>query len=511
MAREGAVRRRGRDEAAPVADDARIDGELAAVSSARHVWSQTDAIPVIAGGAPFIVFGALLCFAIAVQHTLSVPIMLTLTAPGEIADATGATWATFLPFFAGAVAAPIMARLSDLHGRRTMLVACLAAMAVGSIIGPLGAGQPAETVTVLIGRGLQGVGFAAIPVLMAAAREMLSRQHMLIAVAVFGAVLGTAGGIGAPLGSLIYESLGWRAVFWISAVCALALLAVSPLCVPPSTPRLSGSFDVRGAILLSATTVGTLLLITQGSAWGGSPMLFLATLGLTLLIGATWVVTAWRTRSPVVNVRSFRQRGVVFTHLAAFGVGFGVMTNTLITGMQLQRIHDRADFGWLPLAAVLILLPLVSAMLFTPWLSVLTVRLLGVRALLVIGAVVMLAGFALRLYVSPNGTVSVIWSTVIALGAALALAAIPLLLNRLASMQRIGAINGMNWTMHLYGLVSGAAVVIGVGAVAASGSAGAPSWQAMWVIQLSAALVAVAVVAFAVLIPLPDRDRRRPR
>ncbi len=511
MAQEGAMRRSGHVEAAPVVDDTHVEGDLEAVSSARHVWSQTDAIPVIAGGVPFIVFGALLCFAIAVQHTLSVPIMLTLTAPGELSDATGATWATFLPFFSGAVAAPIMARLSDLHGRRTMLIVCLAAMAVGSIVGPLGAGQPAETVTVLIGRSLQGVGFAAIPVLMAATREMLSRQHMLIAVAVFGAVLGTAGGIGAPLGSLIYESVGWRAVFWISAVCALALLAVSPLCVPPSTPRLNGSFDVRGAILLSATTIGALLLITQGAAWGGSSVLFLATLGLTLLVAAAWTVTAWRTRSPMVNVRSFRQRGVVFAHLAAFGVGFGVMTNTLITGMQLQRIHDRADLGWLPLAAVLILLPLVAAMLFAPWLSVFAVRLLGVRALLVIGAVVMLAGFALRLYASPNGTVAVIWSTVIALGAALALAAIPLLLNRLASVQRIGALNGMNWTMHLYGIVAGAAVVIGVGAVTGPGGDGSPSWQSMWVIQLSAALVAVAVVAFAVLIPLPDRDRRRPR
>lgn len=483
-----------------------------AVPSSAHVSGLAAGTGPASVGTGFVIVGAAICFLISLRQTLTIPILLTLTRVADFSDAVGATWATFLPLIVGAACSPIMARLSDLYGRRRILVICLVIAFIGSVIGPLGVGRTAETWTVLIGRALQGVGLATIPVVLAAAREMLSPRRMITSLAIFGGALGMGILLGAPVGEVIYQVAGWKVMFWGNAV-VMAVLAASVMAVMPAQrPRIHPRFDVRGALLLPPAIVILLAVTLQAPTWGHRSPITLTTVAIGLVLLAVWATTALRTRTPLVNVRSFRHPSVVFAHLASFALGWILLTNTLLVAIQVQEENIASGRAWAPEATFLVTLPVVAALLFVGPCAAVIAQRFGPKTLLVTGGVLALAGFVLRVYASPTAVLGTVWATFIAIGATLATTAIPMLLNIISSGPRVGALNGMNWMLRLAGMTIGGATVLDIATnfTIEAGGTSSPTWQAMWLVLVSSALVTVLLVLCAVLLPLPRRTKAAP-
>lgn len=460
-------------------------------------------------GLGFIILATAICFLVSLSQTLSIPIMLTLTNPSELRDATGAAWATYAPLILAAGATPIVSRLSDLHGRRAMMAVCLAIALVGSLIGPLGTSPDAATATAVIGRALHGIGYAIVPVVLAAARDVLHPDRMLAGMSAFGAGLGMGGIVGAPLGGILFELVGWRPVFWGYAVCcALALYFVYAV-TPVSAQRLNARFDWRGAVLLPLGVMTLLTVALQAPSWGYQAPLTLSLTALGTIALALWVITALRTRSPVFNLRAFRHRSVRLAHFASAGIGWIIITNTLLVALQLHAERRSGGLMWTLLPPLMILLPTLAALVCAGPCSALIVQRWGPRVLLLTGALTAFVGFVLRLYAAQTSVLAVIWATVIATGATLAATALPMLLNLFSSAQRIGALNGMNWLMRIIGTSLGGAVVVQIATTFAvtSTESSSENWRTMWVVLLVSALVSAIVVALAVVMPMPTRRR----
>ena len=156
---------------------------------------------------------------VALQQTLVVPLLPDF--PGILGISPNDTsWLITATLLTSAVATPIMTRLADMFGKRLMMIVCMVAMTVGSVVAAAGG----VFLTLIIGRSLQGFAAALIPIGISIMRDELPREKVGSAVALMSATLGIGSALGLPLSGLIYENLGWQAIFWISAATGAVLI-----------------------------------------------------------------------------------------------------------------------------------------------------------------------------------------------------------------------------------------------------------------------------------------------
>lgn len=436
------------------------------------------------------------CLVVALQQTLVVPGVPAF--PALLGESPAAvSWLVTATLLTGAVATPIVARLSDMVGRRRMLVLAMTFVLVGSLVAPLGG-----LGTIVLGRALQGVGTALVPVAMAQMRDSLPAGRVAPALALLSATLGIGGGVGVPLGGLILDTLSWQWLFWVSAGLSVAAVVLLARTVPAHRPAPSGGFDLTGAALLSVTLLALLLGVSQGGAWGWADLRTLGCGAVAVVAGLTWGGLELRHAAPLVDLRSAARRPVLFTHLASLTLGALMFANLLLTTMQLQGPPSEGGFGWSARDAGLAMLPNALAMFaVAPFTARLAGR-LGARAVLVAGAAVTAAGYLLRVVATPSGATAVVWTTVVGIGVGIGYAALPMLITRHTPGHEIGAANGLNALLRAIGTAVASA---GVAAVAAAlavehGGEAVTSAAALTTVSVCGVAVGLLTLGFAVLV-----------
>ena len=188
--------------------------------------------------------------AVSMAQTLLVPVLQAL--PGELgASSADVEWLLTSTLLVAAVSVPVLGRLGDMYGKRRMLLISLVALVVGSLITCV-----TDNLGLLIlGRGIQGISIAAIPLGISLLATLLPRDKVGSAIAVISAMLGVGGALALPIGGLIGEHADFHALFWLTAaIGALAVAAIAAI-VPESPVRTGGRIDLVGTVLLSGALV----------------------------------------------------------------------------------------------------------------------------------------------------------------------------------------------------------------------------------------------------------------
>lgn len=449
-----------------------------------------------------ILVAAFACLVVALQQTLVVPAVPIL--PGVLGvSAEGVSWLVTATLLAGAVATPVIARLSDMFGRRRLLVVSMTAVLLGSLIAPLG-GLP----TLILGRALQGLGTAVVPVAMAQMRDSLPAHRTGAALAILSSVLGVGGGVGIPLGGVIVSALDWTWLFWFSALLSVASIIAIALVIPHHRPGRTERFDLTGAVLLSIGLLGLLTAVSQGNAWGWTSPAILVPGLVGVLVLVAWGVLQLRLDAPLVDLRATAARPVLLTNIASFLLGVLMFANLLFTTLQLQNPEEAAGFGWAPTAAGLAMLPNAAAMLVVAPLSAWLAQRHGPRIVLAVGAVVTAVGYLARIVLSQDAVWAIVWATVIGFGVGIGYAALPMLIVAHTEPQHIGAANGVNALTRAIGTAFASAGVAALASVLATSVDGrtVPSPAAFPAIGWIA--VAIAVLVFVCTLGI-DRSPRR--
>ncbi|WP_332762859.1 MFS transporter [Pseudarthrobacter sp.] len=443
---------------------------------------------------------------VALMQTLVVPLLPDFPRILGI-TADDASWLVTATLLASAVATPIVSRSADMYGKRKMMVVCLAIMVAGSVIAAVGG----SFLWLVIGRTLQGFASALIPVGISIMRDELPKEKMGSAVALMSATLGIGSAMGLPLAGVLYESLGWASIFWVSAAAGALLLVAVALVVPESKVRTPGRFDYAGALVLSAALAALLLAISKGGAWGwGSEPVLLLFLTAAILLAA-WVPYELKVSQPMVDLRTSGRRPVLMTNVASLLIGFAMFANMLLTTQQLQLPTATGyGFGLNVITAGLCMVPSGLAMVIFAPVSGRIIRVFGGKSALIAGAVVMTVGYVSRVFFYDSIAWVIIGSTVVSVGTAIAYAAMPTLIMGVVPITETASANGLNSLVRSIGTSTSSAAVAAV-LTSVSMTVGAvqlPSFDAFKDVFWLAALAAAASVAATVFIPKSTAARR---
>ncbi|MFF9284689.1 MFS transporter [Streptomyces griseosporeus] len=458
------------------------------------------------GGAAVVPVLAFAGIVVAVMQTLLVPVIKDLpqllgTSPSN------ATWVLTSTLLSGAVATPIMGRLGDLYGKRRMLILSLAVMVAGALVSAV----TSNLLLMIGGRTLQGFAMGAIPLGIGLMRDMLPREKLGSAMALMSSSIGVGGGLALPAAALVAQHTDWHTLFYGAAGLGVLSIVLTLLVVPESPMRAEGSFDLPGALGLSAGLVLLLLPITKGSDWGWSSGTTLGLFAGAVVVLLGWGVAELRTKAPLVDLRTTARREVLLTNLASIMVGVSFYVVSLVLPQLLQLPTATGyGLGQSMVVAGLCVAPLGLTMMFTaPVYARLSAK-YGPKATLIIGLLVIAVGYGGGLGLMDAAWQTVITSVVLGAGIGLAYSSLPALIVGAVPASETGAANGLNTLMRSIGTSVSSAVIGMVLANTADhvGGVAVPTMHGFRVSFLIATAAVAVGLLMALFLPKPDRAPR---
>ncbi len=213
----------------------------------------------------------------------------------DFGDFENLSWVIIAYLLSSTVVSPLYGKLSDIHGRRAMMLVALGLFLAGSAVS-----AAAPSMAMLIaGRTLQGIGGGGIvPLTQTTIADMITPRERGRYQAYMGTSWIVAGVAGPALGGIIAQHLHWSVIFWLNVPFALmaALLTHHAMKRLPRHER-PHQLDIIGAALMIAAATLFLIALTSGGtrvAWGSPTMFVLVTGSLVLGLVFTW----WLKRAP---------------------------------------------------------------------------------------------------------------------------------------------------------------------------------------------------------------------
>jgi EmrB/QacA subfamily drug resistance transporter len=278
---------------------------------------------------------ALAMFLSALEQTIVAP---ALPAIGKsLADIDDLSWVVTAYLLAATAATPLFGKLTDIHGRRTLMLVSIGIFIAGSLACAL-----APSIWILvIGRALQGIGGGGlIPIAQTIIADLLSPRERPMAQSYTSVVFMSASILGPVLGGLLTDHLHWSFIFWINLpLGALALVMTGRALRRLPRHNRPHRLDIPGVTFMVAAAVALLLALD----WGGTHYAWLSW-QIIALFGASavlWLLFAGRlltAREPFIPLAILRGRVTSTVTCAAFFSIGTIIGITIFTPLYCQMV-----------------------------------------------------------------------------------------------------------------------------------------------------------------------------
>jgi EmrB/QacA subfamily drug resistance transporter len=353
--------------------------------------------------AKFEILGAILLglFLAALDQTIVGPVL-----PRIVTELKGAdlyTWVVTIFLVTSTITVPIYGKLSDLYGRRPLLLIGISLFLVGSILSGL-----SQTMWQLIlFRGLQGLGAGALfPIALAVIGDLFTPAERGKYQGLFGAVFGVAFLVGPGLGGFLTDNFSWHWVFFVNLPIGIIALAVIARLLPNIKGRRRDiKIDYLGVVTLTLGLLPILigLTIAETSQWSDPAVWGSIVAGVFFLV--VFVLVESRAAEPIIPLQLFRNRtfsaSMVAIFLATFGFGAAIIFLPLFFQIVQGSSATASGYKLLPFLIGLIMASIASGVL---------VSRTGRYKMIVVGGLVILAiGLYLMSFLRADTPIAVLW------------------------------------------------------------------------------------------------------
>src|SRR3712207_2625321 len=337
-----------------------------------------------------------------------------------------AAWIFSAYLIVAAVMTPVAGRLSDLYGKKKVMLILLTIYIAG-----LSAGGFADNISFLLAtRIIQGVGLAAVPAAFSLLRDTFPPAKLAIAVGVFGSAYSAGSVVGLLAGASIIQNFGWHATFLaIVPFSALVTLMIAKFVkennrqqdqfiagktTPGSTlnnkkhSSSSFSIDIKGILALSATITSFLIaltLIQTGISSENQPQIATAFVASAISL-SVFVIIERRVIPPFLDLRLLRHKILLPSYilLIATGIAMFMIYPTIV---QLVRSPIPLGFGGDSVDAANVQLPFMIMFLIFSSITPFVINRIGSIKPTIIGGIISLIGtLALLIFHSSEVEVS---------------------------------------------------------------------------------------------------------
>jgi MFS family permease len=297
----------------------------------------------------------------------------------------------------GLIGAPLLASLSDRHGRRRVYVACLALFGLGSVI----VASSASIEILWLGRAVQAIGAGGtLPVASAVIADTFPVGRRGRALGLIGAVFGMAFVVG-PLIGAVFLKWSWRWLFVVNLPLVVILIAASLTLLEDQRSSVARRFDWAGAVLL-ALGLGALAYGAAEIELGAGRLFGIGSVSaVSFLIAVSALYFFARAErqaeTPIVEPRLLGSAQMRIIGLLGVATGLVEASMIFLPTLAVSALNvepSRASFMLMPLVGALIAGSIVAGRLLDR---------IGAKPVIQVGMTLTIVGLLL-FYFLPSGT-----------------------------------------------------------------------------------------------------------
>jgi MFS family permease len=263
-----------RNEGLPTKEDSKLLASRGGTAIPRTAWKLLVILSSIATMVMYV-------------ETMLIPAIPDLINDFNVSYGTS-SWILTTYLISGAVATPIVGKLSDVYGKKKVLLLVMLIYAIGVSF----AGFASNIYTLLLVRAIQGIGMGMFPIAFGIIRDQFPREKISIGQGIISSMFAAGAAVGLSAGALIVENFGWQATFFTIIPIAILLLItiwrfvhigenqqIDPAPIKYSTSRGKESslvpvtnfdetkrrklqLDIKGAVALAVSITSFLLCLT---------------------------------------------------------------------------------------------------------------------------------------------------------------------------------------------------------------------------------------------------------
>src|SRR5207248_2197709 len=269
------------------------------------------------------------------------------------------SWVVTSYLLASTASTPLYGKVSDLYGRRPVLMFAIGAFTVGSLL----AGASQNMTQLIITRGIQGLGAGGLMTLaFTIVSDVLPPRDRPRYQGLFGAVFGLSS-VAGPLVGGYFAQHDWRWIFYVNVPLAIVALVVCDrvLRLVPHHRR-EHTIDWLGAVLMVGAVVGLLLALSFGGSagWAWSSVRVIGLFVVAAVLAAAFLYVERRAPEPVLPLRLFRSGSYSLANAATFVLGFSMFGAIIFVPLYLQIVK-----GASPTRSGLLMLPMMGGLIAT--------------------------------------------------------------------------------------------------------------------------------------------------
>jgi MFS family permease len=419
----------------PLDDNSNTNQPNEAGSAKVHFSTSSVKIPAYA----WKMLAILSCIATMVMYaeTMLIPAIPDLINDFRVSYSTS-SWILTSYLIAGAVMTPIAGKLSDIYGRKKILLVIMVIYAIGVSM----AGFASDIYFMIFARVIQGIGMSMFPIAFGMIRDQFPREKISIGQGVITSMFASGAVVGLTVGGIIVQDYGWQSTFFTIIPIAIALLLVIWRFIhlidsrdedqsqkrsrilegddnasktssqgdnsTMTMPKASSQIDIKGAITLAITVASFLLVLTLLETSGSNIMaangndnypsnaessaLVLPFLIIGVIAFVFFIIIERKEKYPLVDFKLMLHKSILPANLIIMLVGFS-MFMVFQTVPILVRNPEPFGFGGDAISAGKVQLPFAIVLLIFGPTSGFIVSKLGSLKPIIVGTFMTTAGF----------------------------------------------------------------------------------------------------------------------